>query len=68
MEVERGVVWGLLLCQTIGIVVMDPLGEGRGDETVFAYLRGWAIVIIHTVTHTHTCKRALRPMRTDVVV
>ena len=39
MEVERGVVWGLLLCQTIGIVVMDPLGEGWGDETVFAHLR-----------------------------
>jgi len=46
---------------------MDPLGGGRGDETVFAHLRGWAIVIIHTVTHTHTCKRALRPTRTDVV-
>ena len=68
MEVERGVVWGLLLYQIIGIVVMDPLGEGRGDETVFAHLRGWAVVIIHTVTHTHTCKRVLRPTRTHVVV
>jgi len=68
MEVERGVVWGMLLCQIIGIVVMDPLGEGRGDETVFAHLRWRAVVIIHTVTHTHACKRALRPTRTDVVV
>jgi len=39
MEVERGVVWGVLLCQIIGIVVMDPLG-GRGDKTVFAHPRG----------------------------
>jgi len=40
MEVERGVVWGVLLCQIIGIVVMDPLGGGRGDETVFTHPGG----------------------------
>jgi len=68
MEVERCAVRGMLRCQTIGIVVMSPLGGGRGDETVFVHLRRRAVVIIHTVTHTHTCKRALGPTRTDVVV
>jgi len=46
---------------------MDPLGAGRSDETVFAHLWGRAVVIIHTVTCTHTCKRALRLTCTDVV-
>jgi len=68
MEVERGVVWGMLLCRIVGIVVMDPLGGGGRDETFFAHLRRQAVVINHTVTHTHACKGALRPTRTDVVV
>jgi len=32
MEVERGVVWGMLLCQIIGIVVMDPSEEEEGTK------------------------------------
>jgi len=40
MEVERWVVWKMLRCQIIGIVIMDPLGGGRGDETVLFIFGG----------------------------
>jgi len=30
MEVECGIAWGMLLCQIIGIVVMDPSEEEDG--------------------------------------